>query len=612
MAIARESLLPLPGLPVAAIAEAEVHSLAQLFDARVAGTPAAIACRWFCSETHSWREESWQALDARAQRYADALAGLGLAAGERVAIMLGNGPDWVAIEQAVFRQGLVAVGVYALDLPAAAALTLADSGARAGFFSDDAAWAAIAAAAPLPQLQTAVLMQGAAHSPQARSREDFLRPAQAPAARVEIGRDSLAALVYTSGTSGRAKGAMMSHGALLANVFGCARALQPGPQDLLLSLLPLSHSFERVAGWHCAVLTGAITAYARGAEHLAEDLRSQAPTRLLAVPRVFERLYARLLQTVEDGPLARRALFHLVTHGGSRSQRLPKRLTQGVCEAVRAGFGGRLRMAVSGGAPLCPELARAFAALGIPVLQGYGLTEAGPVVSVNRPGDADPDSAGQPLDNVETRVAPNGELLVRGPALMQGYWQDEAATRLALDDAGWLHTGDKVSRLASDKLYLTGRLKDLLVLSTGVKASPSEIEARLTAEPLIEQALVLGEARPYLVALLVPEPARLAALRAELGLRGPAALDDAEARARLEAAVLARCRTRLSGLSIRHHPLRLALTAPWTLANGLLTTTLKPRRAQIAKAYAAEIEALYAGHCHGGKTDCSSNAENRE
>jgi long-chain acyl-CoA synthetase len=264
-------------------------------------------------------------------------------------------------------------------------------------------------------------------------------------------------------------------------------------------------------------------------------------------------------------------------------------------------------MAISGGAPLSPDIARALTGLGIPLIQGYGLTEAGPVVSAQRLGNDDPDSVGLPLENTETLVAPDGELLVRSPSLMQGYWQDEAATRRVLDEAGWLHTGDKASRLCGKSLVLTGRLKDVLVTSTGVKACPAEIEARLTADPLFEQALVLGESRPYLVALLVAEPAALAALKSSLAIT-----DDAQGRADLERALLERCRGRLGELPHSHQLRRVALVAPWTLANGLVTTTLKPRRASIAKAHTAVVELLYAGHCHTYKSDCASNAETRQ
>ncbi|ROH93209.1 long-chain fatty acid--CoA ligase [Stagnimonas aquatica] len=612
MAIARESL-SLIEAPLAGIAESEIDSVAALFDARVRLTPQGAACRWFDAEARDWRSLDWAGLDARVEAFARGLAAQALEPGARVAIQLDNGPDWVAAEQAIHRLGLVAVGIYVQDTVGSAAHILQDSGASLVFLREAAAWEALRAQAPLPALRQAVIQRGPAEGERSATLAGFLG-AGVDYRRPPADREALAGLVYTSGTTGRARGAMLSHGALLANVFACARALRMRADDRLLSLLPLSHSFERVAGWHGAVLAGAETAYSRGPEHLAEDLRLLRPTGMLAVPRVYERLYARLLRGVDDGPLHKRALFHLAVQSagipsGSARQRFSRRLTGGVIEAVRAGLGGRLRMAISGGAPLSAHIARSFAALGLPVLQGYGLTEAGPVVSVNRPGDADPESAGAPLDNVETRIGPDGELWVRSPSLMRGYWHDEAATRAVLDEAGWLHTGDKVSRLCCDKLYLTGRIKDILVMSTGVKAAPCEIEARLCAEPLFEQAVVLGESRPYLIALVVPDANRFAALRQSLGL--PAGFDDAETRAALEKALFNLCREKLADLPASHQILRLAWVPPFTLANGQLTSTHKARRGVIAKVHAAEVERLYAGHCGSHVTDCSRNAEVR-
>ena len=331
-----------------------------------------------------------------------------------------------------------------------------------------------------------------------------------------------------------------------------------------------------------------------------DDFATVRPTTFLGVPRLYERLYAGLAQALLQGPLPQRTLFHLARRG--TGQRFSQRLMRPLVQAVQQRFGGRLRFAVSGGAPLAPDLVRAFGALGIPLLQGYGLTEAGPVVSVQRPGSPDAESAGLPLEGVETRIAPDGELLVRSPSLMQGYWQNPEASARALDAAGWLHTGDKASRLAGPALVLTGRLKDVIVTSTGVKACPAEIEARLTAEPLFEQALVLGESRPYLVALLVAEPAALAALLASL------TVDPKDPVAR-EAALLERCRACLAALPQSHQVRRVALVPAFTLVNGLATSTLKPCRAQIGKTHAALIESLYAGHCRAYPSDCARNAE---
>ncbi len=613
MAISRVSL----PLPSTRIVEAEVATLAQLFSARVARTPHDQACRYFDAPSSSWHPVTWTQLDDRVAHFAGALAAIGFAPGARVAIHLENGVDWPAIEQAIFRVGAVSVGVYAVETAAAATQILANSGAEVLFTRDAASWAAFCAADPLGCLRRVVLMQGEAVAGDGRaiSVERFLADAVPLHTALPLPPDALASLVYTSGTSGRARGAMMSHAALLANVFATGRAFNGNERDVRLSILPLSHSFERVAGWYHGVLCGSETVFSRGVELLSEDLMSIHPTGLIGVPRLFEHLYARLLRNIEDSPLHVRALFHLAVQSsasigdGRPHQKFSARLTAGLTSAVRLSVGGRLTTVISGGAPLCPQIARTFAALGMPILQGYGLTEAGPVVSVNRPDSFDPESAGVPLDNVLTRIAPDGELLVRSPSLMQGYWQDAESSRKAIDESGWLHTGDKASRLDAQRIYLTGRLKDVLVTSTGTKAAPAEIEAALTSEPLFDQAIVVGEARPFLAALVVAEPLRLAELKKKLGLNETAT--DEESRNLLEAALLTRVMQRLHALPFNYQVLRVALVPAFTLGNGLLTATAKPRRAAIFKHHAASIERLYAGHCTSLKNDCSSNAESK-
>ena len=607
MAIERDSLPPTLTASATAIDEASIRSLSELFDARLLRSPNATACRWFDRHSQQWQALSWAELDAKAQALSNALAALQLPLGARVALMLDNGVDWVAAEQAIHRLGLVSVGIFMADTPGNAAHVLSDSGAAVLLLRDEALWLRIASEKPLPDLQRVVVVESALTTSDARlqSLAEFLATAKESAARAAADAAALASLVYTSGTTGSAKGAMLTHAALLANVFACERAFRSGSDVVKLSLLPLSHSFERVAGWYHAILVGAETAFSRGAEYLAEDLLQICPTALLAVPRVYERLYAKLSQAFMQGPVHQRLLFNLAVSGSSR--RFSRRLTARLTAAVQQRFGGHLRMAISGGAPLSPEIAKAFTALGIPLVQGYGLTEAGPVVSVNRiDALSDPDSVGQLLDNVETRVGPDGELWVRSPSLMRGYWRDPDASARVLDDAGWLHTGDKASRLCDEALVLTGRLKDVLVLSTGVKACPAEIESRLTADVLFEQALVLGESRPYLVALVVAEANELAALKRSVALS-----QDSEDEAALERALLQRCRARLTDLPQSHQLYRVALVPAFTLANGLVTTTLKPRRAAITKLHAALIQSLYEGHCHTYKTDCASNAESR-
>lgn len=600
------------------VAESAVVSLAQLYGERARLTPQARACRWFDAATQAWCECSWAELEARMQRYAAGLRREGLRAGDRVAVQLSNGPDWLALDWAVQALGLVMVGLYNEDSPGNLAYLLSHSQSRLAFLRDAASWQEARCADRLPQLRRVVLMgQADAAGGRAVALAHWLPEAQALLPAVDAQPDALATIVYTSGSTGASRGVMLSHRNVLANVFACRRALGARSDDRLFSVLPLANMFERTAGAYVAVAAGALTIYARGAATLREDLREQRPTVMIAVPRLYERIHAAVIAGLDSQPAPKRALFHLAVEAGWNAARrepapaaarlLPAALRRRIGEQFVAGLGGSLRLAISGGAPLAPEIARLFTGLGVPLLQGYGLTEAGPVVSVNRPEDHDPASVGLPLDNVETRVSPEGELLVRSPSLMMGYWRDPEATRRAIDEAGWLHTGDKVSRLEARRLYLTGRLKEVIVTATGLKAAPADIEQCLLTQPLIDQVMVVGEARPYLAALIVPRADQLAVLRAELDL---AEDDESEAAwSRLEQAVMARCCH-----SLRHAPASSALRriallrTTWTVGNGLLTATLKLRRAAIAKRHAADIERLYAGHYTAPRTDCSHNA----
>ena len=599
-----------------AMDEAHVGHLAALYETRARLSPDTAATRWFDADSGTWQRADWRSLQQRAWRYAAAMNTAGLQPGERVALLMPNGPDWLAIDWAAQTLSLVVVGLYNEDTAASAAFMMQDSGARLALVRDGAAWLALREAESLPMLERVVIMHGP--SPEGSVRALTLGswlPASAGQPPLRAIPESLATIVYTSGATGRPKGVMLSQANLVANVFACRRAIAAEASDTLLSVLPLAHMFERTAGAYMAVVAGAETIYSRGTAQIAEDLRQQKPSVLVAVPRLFERLHGALVSALHHAPAPRRALFKLAVEAGwlvhqrrrsGKVRLLPTVLLRRVGQELLERLGGRLRLAVSGGAALSPEIARTFIGLGIPVLQGYGLTEAGPVVATNRLDDNDPCSVGLPLDNLEVRATSCGELLVRGPSVMMGYWNDAAATLAAIDDAGWLHTGDKISRLDMRRLYLTGRLKEIIVTATGEKASPADIESRLQESPLVDRVMVVGEARPYLGALIVAEPNELAMLRRGLGL-DPRDQSDA-AREELEAVLLLRCQELLRHSPKNHQVRRVALVSSWTVDNGLVTASQKLRRSRIAQHCAADIERLYSGHFTAPKTDCSCNA----
>lgn len=597
---------------------ARVSTLADLYAERLRTSPQAVACHAYDLRAGAWRALSWSELAATARRYAAGLRRAGLEAGDRIAIQVPNGPDWLAIDWAAHSLGLVTVGLFPDETPAGAARLLEDCEARLLVTRDVATWTALAEQARLPALQIVVPLKIGAPLEDRRLRaiDEFLK-ADEPMPASPAKAESLATIVYTSGATGRPKGVMLSQHNLLSNLLAVQEALRIQSQEPVFSLLPLAHLFGRVAWAYVGIAAGAVLVFGRGPDFAREDLQLQQPTVLVGVPRMFERVHAAVVKDLEEGSATRRALFKLAVEAGWAAQQkdasplkvrlLPTVLARRAGEALRARLGGRVRLAISGGASLSPQIGRLFIALGIPLLQGYGLTEAGPVVSVNRIDDNDPASAGRPLSGVETRIAASGELQVRGPSVMLGYWKDEASTQAAIDDAGWLSTGDKVSRLDTDRIYLTGRIKELLITATGEKASPSDIESRLRELPLVEQVMVIGEARPYLTALILPQPGPLAMLRAEIGLNDGD--DSPRARQAIEEAMLKRCQGVLQDAPRNHWVLRVAMIhQPWTIGNGLLTATQKPRRCEIARAHAADIERLYEGHYTVPATDCSNNA----
>lgn len=607
----------------------QAGSIAGLFLERVRRTPRAVAYRHFDPGQEKWVDLTWAEMAERVTRWQIALTGEGLKAGDRVALMLPDGPDWIAADVAIQTLGLVTVGLFRDDTPGNTAHMLAHSRAQVLIVSAPRQWlslrdtnigrsnclaslARIVSLAPVPRGNVDDRIVGF---------EDWLQRGGAIPPPRDIDPDGLATLVYTSGTVGRAKAVMLTQSNLLHNAYACFRAIPQRPDDVQLSFLPLAHAFERVTGYYHGMLAGSTMAFNRSVPQLQEDLLAIRPTILISVPRIFERIYGRIRNELDSSAGTGRGLFQLAVEVGwsrflyrqgrgtwhSRHILWPM-LEQLVARKVVDRFGGRLRVAISGGAALSPQLARTFIGLGIPLLQGYGLTEAGPVVSSNRLEDNEPASVGVPIDGVSVKVAATNELLVKGPGVMLGYWQDEASTRNAIDSGGWLHTGDKVSRLDQKRIYLTGRLKEIIVMSNGEKASPSDIESTLRALPLIDQVIVVGEARPYLSALVVCDADALEHLMQDLQLvPGPS---ESYADPALEGALLQSFTQALQDFPRYSQIRRVAvLRQPWTVESGLLNVSLKVKRKLVGKRFATEIARLYEGHFHVEKTDFSQNVD---
>ena len=593
----------------------EFATLAELFSAQAERLNDRVFLRDKVGK--AWRDHSWNDIGDEAGRLRAGLLGLGLERGDRIAILSDNCPRWVVVDQAALGMGAVVVPLYTTAGVEETRHILADSGASLVAVNGEAALTKIVGMARhLPDLQGVIQMtpgQGAPPSYVTMGKLKIFTISQVtahPATPPIAGsRDDLATLIYTSGTTGPSKGAMLTHGNLLANSESSQAALDLNEQDMTLSFLPIAHSFERTAGYYTVVLAGGTIAYAEGLGQIAQNLLEVNPTIVLTVPRVLEAVYARVMRTVESGSGVRRALFKTAVATGARAaayrhqgQTVPVHLAapmalfrNAVFARIRAIFGTQLRYLISGGAPLPREIFRFLAAAEVPIVEGYGLTEASPVVSVNLHGHTRIGTVGRAIRDVEVRTAPDGELLVRGPNVMQGYYKLPAETHDAIDTGGWLHTGD-IARIDADGyIAITDRKKEIIVLSGGKNVSPANLESRLNSDPAIAQACVIGDRRKHLAALLVPDFEYLAAQPAfkMIATRPP---EQAVTDPALRTFYHERVRELNKGLSDIETIVDFALLArPFGQDNGELTPTLKLRRKVVVEHYRDVIESMYGG-----------------
>lgn len=559
----------------------------------------------------AYRAWSWARVKDEAERLARALVQMGVERGDRVLIVSENRPEWCVADLAILMAGAVTVPAYTTNTVEDHAFLLAHSEAKAVICSGrQLAKRLLPAVAQVPGVRLVLFMEPlddvGALPVSALSWADALQlGARSPGLThvASLGRGDLACFIYTSGTGGRPKGVMLSHGNIMANITGVWHLLERiGLGDeVFLSFLPLSHAYEHTAGQFLPIAMGAEIYYAEGVETLSTNLVEAKPTIVTCVPRLFEVLRQKIVSGVErKGGLSAR-LFGLALDLGRRrwkEGRLPPHLAlvdaaldRLVRRQVKARFGGRLKAMVSGGAPLNPDVGLFFQALGVPVLQGYGQTEAAPVISVNVPGRCKIDTVGPPLAGAEVRIAEDGEILVRGDLVMQGYWKDEAGTTQALRE-GWLHTGDIGEFDGDGYLRITDRKKDIIINSGGDNIAPAKVEGVLLLEPEIGQALVYGDRRPHLVALIVPHQDFVRAF-AKLNKVAPdlaTLAEDPAFKAAIGEAVT-RANRKLSAVErIRKFHI---MPDPFSIENGLLTPTMKLRRPLIIQQYQELLESLY-------------------
>jgi len=597
--------MPVPGTLIGIFLEAvATHRRPDQFVRRAAG---------------GWEAISGERALADVEALALALRELGVERGDRVALLSENRYEWAVTDLAVLGLGAVTVPIYPTLTAAQIRELLVNCEAKVLVASTPAQLEkAREATSRLEFVRARVAMDplppdGPADEHALASlleRGASLRAAEPKAyaaAAAAVRPDDLATIIYTSGTTGEPKGAMLTHANIASNVEASLRVLRYGTTDRHLSFLPLCHIFERMAGFYSILAAGAGIAYAGSIESVAADAAEVRPTVMTAVPRFFEKVNARVLASAAARPPVARAIFRWGLGLGLARARayyarrplpplkalmlpLADRL---VMAKVRARMGGRLRFCVSGSAPLSPAVMEFFYAIGIPIIEGYGLTETSPVITVNPFGREKPGTVGPPIPGVEVRIGDQGEILTRGPHVMKGYYRNEAATREALRD-GWFHTGD-VGHLDDDGyLVITDRLKDLLVLAGGKKVAPQPLEGKLKTSPWIAEVVMIGDRRSYVTCLIVPD---FPALEAEARARG---WTTADRRGLLEHAdVRALYQAELDRLNADLAPFeqikRFALLdRELSQEAGELTPTLKVKRKVVMATFAPVIEQLYA------------------
>ena len=597
------------------ISPEQAGTLHGLFLERVRRSPDKIAYRHF--RQNAWRDLSWREMEAEVARWQTALAGLGLQRGDRVAIMLRNCPVWIAFDQAAMSLGLVTVPLYTVDRPDNVAYIVNDADVKVLLFETDEQWQALRTVrdqlagvlcfVSVENLSdtSGTLTSVQAYEPRLKMMAEFLPPdatlVPAPPCRM----NELASIIYTSGTTGKPKGVMLSHTNMLSNAHACLDTFAVNGDDLFLSFLPLSHTFERTLGYYLTVMTGATVAFARSIPQLSEDLQAIRPTLLISVPRIYERVYAAIRGKLEEGSSLSRKLFNLAVKTGwarfeyeqGRGKWQPSfllwpLLQKLVAQKILDKLGGRLRVAISGGAALSSEISHVFVGLGLPIVQGYGLTETSPVITGNHLENNYPESVGQPIRDVQVRLGAQGELQVKGPNVMLGYWNNAEASREVIGADGWLNTGDIAHISDSGHIYITGRLKEIIVMSNGEKIPPTDMELAILHDPLFDQVMVFGEAHPYLIVLAVLNAEVWLHFAQEVGIRAdmPEALTDS----RVEAKVLRRIAINLRAFPGYAKVNRvLMLREPWSIENGLLTPTLKLKRDEVSQRFSGQIKQLY-------------------
>ena len=587
-------------------------TLDRLFRIRCLTSPDRIAYRYFDRETKTWPEVTWKEMADLTSRWQQGLKKENLAEGDRVAVQLKNSIEWIAFEQAALGLGLVVVPLYVDDRADNVAYILHDAGVKVLLVNDDKQWQDVSVHIDEDsQLKRVILLNPNKPNPEQQdkilSTVDNWLPDEPNHLQERGGEPTkLATIVYTSGTTGRPKGVMLSHLNILSDTESLLKQIGiDDPHTLeFLSFLPLSHMYERTIGYYVPIMAGAKVSFARSVQQLAEDFQTIKPTIIVTVPRIFERFYDKMQQKLSNQSIVARSIFRLAVHVGWKNFKFKQKtawyspitiinpiLQKIIATKVQQLLGGRLRLAASGGAALPETVARTFIGLGINVFQGYGMTESSPAVAMNSFNLNIPDSVGEIMPGVELRIAENDELQIKGDVVMLGYWNNHQATSEVMTEDGWLRTGDK-ARIENRVVYITGRIKDILIMSNGEKIPPVDMESAITLEQDFEQALIVGEGKSYLSALVVLNGETWPQLAQEHGL-DPLDIESLKNK-KLISALLKTIAKALHDFPGYAKVRRISLSLqPWTIEDGLVTPTLKIKRALVVKKFEKEIEGMY-------------------
>lgn len=548
----------------------------------------------------SYQEISYAELQSRVVAIAGGLRSLGVEKGSVVAIFAESSSEWSVADWAITSLGAISVPIFPTLMPDTIRYILRDSGSRICFVGDARLLQKFEEAV-CDELQVLpVLIEGEATLTWDKlSAESDLELSSWIELTDAVSPKDEAAIIYTSGTTGEPKGAVLTHEAFAYQCAMVRKNLPADHHDRFLSFLPMSHVYERMGGHYFPLSAGSEVAFAESLKTLASDILAAAPTIITVVPRFLENVRAKILSSVQSSPGLRRKLFFMALAQGKKrieSDGRPCGLLGGLLDSlvgkkIRARFGGRLRFMVSGGAALPQDLAEFYAAFGIKIIQGYGLTETAPVISLNHPDRNRPDSVGEVLEGLDVRIAPDGEIIMNGPTRLARYHNKPEETAAAIDSEGFFHTGD-IGRMSGNRLWITDRKKDILVLSNGKNVAPAAIEGRLKSSQFIEEAMVIGDGMDHVAALIVPSFDALKHFAREHDIAASHAEDliqNPDIAALLKKEIESANKELADFEKVKGYKL---LAAQWTIDTGELTPSMKVKRPVIRERYAAEIEEL--------------------